>query len=220
VKDSQGFTLLEVLVSITLMAVLVVILSMALRSGINAYSRVRDYNNSFFPKAALQGLLFRQLEAVVAPGRGIISAYSLFKGEGDKLLFVTTYGPQGLGQGGLLKVVYWFDESDETLFYAQRIVVKKQEVRQELPDRFYDMSEKELKKKGWTVAALKGVKAFSLSYHYSLSEQEKDPEKWPEEFKNRHGEVPIEIGVSVTLKKESAGQKVSRDWVVVPVGIM
>jgi len=219
VKGSKGFTLLEILVSITLMAVLVVVLSMALRSGINAYSRIRHYNRSFFPKAALQGLLFRQLEAVVSPGHGNLSAFSFFQGEGDKLLFVTTYGPQGLGLGGPLKVVYWFNESEGALCYAQKVIVKRHEVAQELPDRFYDLSEEELKKRGWIVTALKGVKALGFSYHYDSSEQEEDPGKWPEEFKRRRA-LPIEVGVSIDFDDGSDERKALEKWIVIPVGVM
>ncbi len=222
-KDSRGFTLLEILVSMTLMAVLVVILSMALRSGINAYNRVISLNKSFFPKAAFEGLLYRQLEAVVRPGQGDLATFFLFEGEGDKLLFVTTYGPQGIGRGGLLKVVYWLNETEEKLYYAQKVVVTRKEVSEELPDRFYDLSKEELNKKGWTVAALEGVKAIYFSYHLDSSEQEENPGKWPEKAQKRRS-LPIEIGLSVDFKGDSNKDKGrdsdSRSWTVIPVGVM
>jgi prepilin-type N-terminal cleavage/methylation domain-containing protein len=38
-KSSSGFTLLELLISVSLIAVLVLILSMSVRTGLRAYSR-------------------------------------------------------------------------------------------------------------------------------------------------------------------------------------
>ncbi len=217
-RGSGGFTLLEVLVSMTLIAVLVVILSMALRSGINAYSRAREFNKDFFPRAALEGLLFRQLEAVVTPGRGELSGYFMFDGEGDKIAFVTTYGPQGVGRGGILKVVYWLNESEEKLYYAQKILVSRNEAREDLPDRFYDLSEKELNENGWLVATLSGVKGLSFAYRHSAVTDESSPDKWPEEYKKGRS-LPIEVAMSVDFTKNGEKNQEERQWYIIPVGV-
>ena len=216
-RRESGFTLLEVLVSITLIAVLVVVLSMALRSGINAYTRARNFNASFFPESALEGLLFRQLEAVVAPGRGDLSGFFFFEGEEDKISFVTTYGPQGVGRGGIWKVVYWLNESENRLYYAQRPLMKRQDARKDLPDRFYDLSKEELNRKGWLVASLKGVKGLYFSYRHVSSRGEEEPGKWPEEFRKRRA-LPVDVAISVDFGKKGQRDDSARRWTILPVG--
>ncbi len=221
-KGQKGFTLLEVLVSMTLIAVLVVVLSMALRMGINSYTRARERNTTFFPVAAFEGLLYRQLEAVVSPGSGDLSAFSFFQGEPDRMIFVTTYGPQGVGRGGIMKVVYWYDEEKETLCYGQKILVKKKEVTQKLPDGFYDASVQELNKEGWTVAKLKGVKGLSFSYRASAkgaSDEDFSPDKWSDKF-TRKRSLPVEIGVRIDLSKKTDREGEPESWVVIPVGVL
>ncbi len=217
-RGSGGFTLLEVLVSMTLIAVLVVILSMALRSGINAYSRAREFNKDFFPRSALEGLLFRQLEAVVTPGRGELSGYFMFDGEGDKITFVTTYGPRGVGRGGILKVVYWLNESEKRLYYAQKILVSRSEAAEDLPDRFYDLSKKELNEKGWLVASLAGVQRLYFAYRHSVVTDDPSPDKWPEEYKKRRS-LPIEVAMSVDFTKNEGKNQEEKQWYIIPVGV-
>ncbi len=218
-KETRGFTLLEVLVSMTLIAVLVVVLSMALRSGINAYTRAKNYNATFFPEAALEGLLFRQLEAIVVPGRGTLSGFCFFRGEDDKLCFVTTYGPQGVGKGGIWKVVYWLNESKGRLYYAERPLLRSQDAKEELPDRFYDLSQEELNSKGWLVTSLPGVKGLYFSYRSVFSGEEEGPGKWPDEFRKDRG-IPVDVGISLDFKKKGERDDAGRKWTVLPVGVM
>jgi len=222
VKDSPGFTLLEVLVSITLIAILVVVLSMALRSGISSYTRAKERNTTFFPVAAFEGLLCRQLEAIVAPGMGDLSDFSFFDGSDDKLIFITTYGPLGIGRGGLMKVVYWFNDDDDAIYYAQKVVVRKKEVKEDLPDGFYSASIEELNKEGWTVAKLEGVKGLTFSYRGAKAQSSEDdftPDKWEDKF-SKSRSLPIEIGLRIDLEKDKDKETEAKEWVVLPVGIL
>jgi general secretion pathway protein J len=123
-KSSSGFTLLELLISVTLIAVLVLILSMAVRTGLRAYSRGKEINERLIVVSAIEGLLGRQLRAVVREDRSDLKNFSEFNGEKNEISFVTTHVPLGSQAGGLFKVVYRFDERGKKLIYAQKVITR------------------------------------------------------------------------------------------------
>jgi prepilin-type N-terminal cleavage/methylation domain-containing protein len=77
-KFSSGFTLLELLISVSLIAVLVLILSMSVRTGLRAYSRGKEINEGLMVVSAIEGLLGRQLRAVVRKDGSDLKDFSEF----------------------------------------------------------------------------------------------------------------------------------------------
>ena len=123
-KFSSGFTLLELLISVSLIAVLVLILSMSVRTGLRAYSRGKEINERLIVVSAIEGLLGRQLRAVVRQDGSDLKDFSGFHGEENEVSFVTTHVPLGSQAGGLFKVVYRFDERGKELIYAQKVITR------------------------------------------------------------------------------------------------
>lgn len=214
-KDHQGFTLLELLISITLIAVLVVILSMALRSGINAYARAKDYNRYFLPRAALQGLLWRQMEAVISPADPNLSSYSMFRGTEQGFIFTTTYVPQGTSAGGIFQAAYFFDEEGKRIIYAQKIITRSKDLETDLPDDLVRFDRQKLLKDGWLTDELDGVKEFSLRYFSSQTHADAGPEDWDKDF-NRRKLMPLKIAFKLGFEGQNDKETKLQ---IMPVGI-
>ncbi len=213
--DQKGFTLLELLISMTLVAIVVVILSMALRSGINAYTRSKEYNRFYLPQTSLYGLLWRQLEAVVSPSDPKLSSYSRLRGRTDALSFITTYVPQGTSVGGIFQVVYLFDKDNNRLIYGQKIITSRTDITRKIPDFLADLDNKELLEQGWLTDEMKDVQAFSIVYRPSNADPNSEPKDWDDSFK-RGSHQPLEIAFQIRFK---AQKDEDAQWQVIPVGI-
>ncbi len=212
----QGFTLLELLISITLIAILVVVLSMALRSGIDAYTRSKAYNQFYLPETAIYGLLWRQLEAVPdSSSDRNLASFSRFSGRRDGLTFITTYVPQGTAQGGLFQVAYLYDSRDGSLIYAQKVLTSGNDVEREIPAELTRQDIKELSEEGWLTDKIENVEKFSFSYQPSRADMETGPNDWDERYEKK-SHPPREIAFKIRFKGQDEKQG---SWHVIPVGI-
>ncbi len=214
-NNQKGFTLLELLISITLIGVLVVILSMALRSGINAYTRSKAYNRFYLPASALYGLLWRQLEAVPDPSDRNLAPFIKFIGQKNGLSFVTTYVPQGTAEGGIFQVAYIYDSGGNRLIYLQKIITSRNDMEKKLPTSLRGLDINDLSDKGWLADQIDDVSDFSFGYEPSRAEIDTKPEDWDERFRGGNN-LPRQIAFRIRFKEQDEQQ--SR-WQVIPVGI-
>ncbi len=214
-KGQKGFTLLELLISITLIAVLVVVLSMALRSGITAYTRSKDYNRFYLPETALFGLLWRQMEAVVSPEDPYLASYSRLRGEKDSLSFVTTYVPQGMSEGGIFQVVYYYNQDKKSILYAQKIITMRKDIETKPIDQLERLSKEDLAENGWLVEEMADIEDFLFAYKPSNADTETKPEDWDETF-NKRQHLPTAIAFKLKFKDQA--DQATR-WQIIPVGL-
>ncbi len=202
-KTERGFTLLELLISITLVAVIIVILSMALKTGLRAWIRGHENNRHMVAVAAIQGLLGKQLLMAVRPGVGELARYSRFSGEEDELIFTTTYTPMGAQAGGIFLVIYRFLDGYDILMYAQRIVTNYKQIKMNLrttpdPDEIGDLREQ-----GWEVSLVPGINSVSFSYVANNDDVEIDRiQDWPTAW-FRDKSLPKAVGMVLELKNEN-----------------
>ncbi len=211
----EGFTLLEVLVSITLMALLIVVLSLALRSGINAYTRIKAGNENFFPEAAIEGLLYRQLENIIEKTGSSLSGFSYFFGDSDMISFTTTYSPSGLSQGGVIQVIYAYDDENKGIIYAQKILTKPFDLKQKISKDFLGQHPQKLLDEGWIIDEIKGIEELEFAFRPPLLDENVDVSDWPKEHPG-FGPIPSEIAIKIKFKD----QKFEQNWHVIPVGIL
>jgi len=147
ITRSSGFTLLELLISVTLIAVLVLILSMAVRTGLRAYSRGKKINKRLIVVSSIEGLLGRQLRAVVA------------------------HVPLGSQAGGLFRVVYRFDEKRKKLIYAQKVITRPEDLKEPLPDNIDQEDKEDLTEQGWGVSIINGIDSLAFTYQSQLPDE-------------------------------------------------
>ncbi len=159
----RGFTLLELLISITLMAVVVAIAAMAFRTGVSSYKKRLSFNQGLLPLEALVSLMDRQLRGVPRVDDPALKAFLRFEGDSREMLFVTTASPLGAGQGGMVLALYRFLEADGLLIYAQKVVVRQEDARSEPPSVIRPDDRDELLEKGWLCDFLP-VESVKFSY--------------------------------------------------------
>ncbi len=212
----KGFTLLELLVSMTLISLLIVILSLALRSGINAYSRIKDSNKFYFPKAAIEGLLFRQLQNIISKDSSNLSNYIYFRGQKEFLAFTTTYSPQGIGQGGIIMAVYGSNSNEKKFFYAQKVITKISQLKT-IDDSLFSKDFDSLKKDGWKIEEIEGLEELNFTFRPALLDENASPDDWPDKF-NQGRQLPSEVAVKIVFKDESQFNQKDKPMDIIPVG--
>ncbi len=202
-RGRAGFTLLELLISITLVSVIIVILSMSIRTGLRAYMRGREANRQIVAVSAIQGLLGRQLMMAVRPGLGNLSKFFRFHGDEDELIFVTTHVPLGSQSGGIFLVVYRFQQGDDSLVYGQHIVTTPEEVKDELPRHVRTEDIKDLRQQGWDVSVVPGIHSLSFSYLGPNSDMDMAAvDRWPSAW-YRDRQLPASVGLVIELDNDN-----------------
>ncbi|RKX62713.1 MAG: hypothetical protein DRP37_00805 [Thermodesulfobacteriota bacterium] len=200
-RSSSGFTLLELLISVSLIAVLVLILSMSVRTGLRAYSRGKEVNEGLMVVSAIEGLLGRQLRAVVREDESDLKNFSEFNGEENEVSFVTTHVPLGSQAGGLFKAVYRFDERGKKLIYAQKVITRPEDLKEVLPDRIDPEDKEDLMEQGWGLSIVDGIDFLAFTYQGTLQD-ESTPEDWPDGW-NKKGKVPEAVAMGLAFSDDA-----------------
>ncbi|NDY43637.1 prepilin-type N-terminal cleavage/methylation domain-containing protein, partial [Dissulfurirhabdus thermomarina] len=146
-----GFTLLEVVIAVTLLALLVSVLAMAVRTGVSAWSRVRAGGEAARARQAVENLFGRQLRGAVRPGVPALAAFRDFRGRGDECAFVTTAVPAGPGGGGLARAVYRYVPERKVLVVGLHPVTRAEDLQAELPADADAADPADLAREGWIV---------------------------------------------------------------------
>lgn len=207
-KSSSGFTLLELLISVTLIAVLVLILSMSVRTGLRAYSRGKEINERLIAVSAIEGLLGRQLRAVVREDGSDLKDFSEFNGEKNEISFVTTHVPLGSQAGGLFKVVYRFDEKEKKFIYAQKVITRPEDLKEALPDRIDPEDKEDLMEQGWGISIVNDIDSLAFTYQSTLSD-ESAPEDWQDGW-NKKGKMPEAVAMGLAFPDD--GEEPATTW--------
>ena len=207
-KSSSGFTLLELLISISLIAVLVLILSMSIRTGLRAYSRGKEINERLIVVSAIEGLLGRQLRAVVREDRSDLKDFSEFHGEENEISFVTTHVPLGSRAGGLFKVGCRFDERGKKLTYAQKVITRPEDLKGSLPDSIDLEDKEELMEQGWGLSIVNGIDSLTFTYQSELMDKSA-PEDWQDDW-NQKGKVPEAVAMGLAFSDD--GEEPATTW--------
>ncbi len=207
-KFSSGFTLLELLISVSLIAVLVLILSMSVRTGLRSYSRGKEINERLIVVSAIEGLLGRQLRAVVREDGSDLKDFSKFHGEENEVSFVTTHVPLGSQAGGLFRVVYRFDERGKKFIYAQKVITRPEDLKEALPDKIDPEDKEDLTEQGWGLSIVKGIDSLAFTYQGTLQD-ESTPEDWQDGW-NKKGKVPEAVAMGLAFSDD--GEEPATTW--------
>jgi len=178
VRSRGGFTLLEVIIAITILSLITVIIGSAFRLGIQAWGRGEKETEDGQRLRALSSLLSQQLTSIY-PYRIKIEGKDedvvAFKGEPDSITFVTTMTDSSYG--GLKWVQYIF--RDGVLSYKEGL----------LPDKKF---EEHIKDKNKEEIVDSHIDKFRFSYSYLLEDDE-----WMESWDDEE-EVPDAVKVNLS----------------------
>ena len=197
-RPAGGFTLVELLVAMTLIGLIFVALFGGLRFGARTWEAGNARSEVSAQIEVTQSLIRRQLaQAIVLPGfrRGDFS----FDGEAERLSF-TAPGPSQIGLGG----IYLFELFTENSEQDQRLVLRWRLHRPEL-DPESPLEDEERK----TRVLLDGLEALRIEY-FGDPEDSEDPQ-WLESW-NGFDVLPELISVRLDLPRDDA-----RHWPVLLV---
>ncbi|MEF3168001.1 MAG: prepilin-type N-terminal cleavage/methylation domain-containing protein [Deltaproteobacteria bacterium] len=211
---AKGFTLLELLISITLIAVLILVLSLGVRTGIRAWIRGKETSERVITSSAMEGLLSRQLQAAIRQDSHGAGEFTFFQGEPDELLFVTAHAPLSSLGGGIHLVHYWYDAEAETLFYSQKLLTRKEDL-----DAFTGGSTSIEDEEDWESSKVPGVTSCVFAFTGTGNEKGEllPPGTWEQTWKPG-GDIPKAVAMSWSLVDEPKRSDKDTDiaWSVFP----
>lgn len=202
-STQRGFTLLELLISLTLLGLILVLLFGGLRLGVRSWDSVQARVDNLNSVRSVEGFLRRELEGI-APYRwkvGTSQRYA-FVGERHKVNFVAPL-PSRIGGGGLYAIALELEQTS-----AGRRLTWKQAP---LDVRMQDFSALDPIQELVLVASeLKTVDDIWLSYFGS--ETETSPPRWVERW-DSSSKMPLLVRIQVRFADGSEWP----DFVVSPM---
>ena len=137
-KHNCGFTLLELLISLTIVAVITVLIFSALRIGVRAWEKGGENVEARQRYRIVLNLMRQQLASVCLSASGIGQNRAvLFKGEGGFVEFVSRKSLMPDNVTGMVYVRYQTDFDKETVrvsLYEKNMAVRKNETDMAVPD--------------------------------------------------------------------------------------
>lgn len=210
-KTFKGFTLLELLVAMALVALVTLIAATAFRLTVQAWERGSEEGESRQIQSALPSLLERQLAGRVvtlAFGQAQIDPVVYFCGGETFLSFITAYAPLGSVFQGIQWVGYRFDAGLKTLLIYQQSVTRQDDLPIAESGPGTDMTET-----GVLVSQIQGISDFRLAY---ASEPLYDPEDLRQWQKNwecgaKSGGAPFGLMLEMTIGEGARARSIK--WV-------
>lgn len=197
---ARGFTLLELLVTVVLIAMITVVLAMGLRLGVAAWQRGENEGPQAFLGVAFPRLLERQLECTMQYPGSLTGGKAVrfpFCGKEHALSFFSTYSPMGSSLQGVLRITYRYDPEKQCLFLYEQVITTADDLRDEL-NPFSEEWNGELK----PLSEMEGVGTFDLRYSGRKTADPTDEDQWKTEWPCNSPVFPAAIGVSFRPGKE------------------
>lgn len=180
IRFQGGFTLLEIVIAMTLVAVVTLIAATAFRLTVQAWERGAEEGESRQIQSALPVLLEKQLAARTTAamfGKTEINPDNYFCGTENSLSFLTVYAPQGSLLQGVLWVQYLFEPSQKTLLIYSRPVTRMEDLVENAEDHRMKKTEE-----GFPVSQIHGITDFRLAYTDDPLFDTDDLKQWQAEW--------------------------------------
>ena len=204
-----GFTLLELLVALTLAELLIVLLSLSLRSGLVSWMELRKNNQRVMPQRAVEALLNRQLRVAVLPNTQQVGSPQVFVGSKESLVFTTSHASMGSEAAGVILVVYTQDRAGSDLLYAQRVLTRTSQLTEVLPVELTVESLPAMRAKGWETARISSAGEVRFAFQGPEEAGEGSPERWQEHWQERGG---APLAVAMRWRDTRNGRQSEEPW--------
>jgi general secretion pathway protein J len=196
VLAARGFTLLEVMITLTILGMMLVILFSAFRLGLSAWQRGDSTREEYQRFRTASELMLRQVKSMVPIKIKTEKAegdYLAFEGKPRSLKFVSTLPVKSRKLEGLVYAMYEFkeggSEGGRLVLYEERALNKD----------FFEVGPKE----DSGVTLLEEVTEVRFEYCRPADPDKNQEEKWEEEWNAKEEKaLPKAVRVSITYKNE------------------
>ncbi len=195
----RGFTLLELLVTIALVAMVVLVLSMALKLAIGAWERGRNQGDSPLVTITIPRLLEKQLESVLqasSMGNRIGKQHLAFCGKKNSFSFFSCYAPIGSSLQGVLRMTYIFDPEKKTLTHYEQVITRPEDLKEEF-DPLSENWNGELK----PMSIVEGITLFDVKYSGKVMVDPADEEQWKDEWPCTFPYLPRALRLAISMDR-------------------
>ena len=208
---SSGFTLIEVVVTLTILGFIILMVSGTFRLGLSSWERGDAIREDYQKIRMISQLVSRQLKSLVPYKIKTEKAegdYLAFDGKAQSLRFVSALPIKAKRPEGFVYVVYQFKEEGEKkgrlILYEQRALNK-------------DFFDEDLKEDS-AVTLFDGISQVRFEYYREADKEKNRTEEWVEDWNAKEeNELPKAVRMTVTYRNERSKEEASPVTVLAPV---
>jgi general secretion pathway protein J len=194
VSIASGFTLLEVIITLTILGFVLLIIFGAFRLGLSAWERGESTREEYQKLRAASQLISRQIKSIVPykiKTKKAEGDYLAFEGKAHSVRFVSALPIKKRQPEGFVYVVYEFKEGGEE---SGRLILHEQRALNK--DFFEETLKEELK-----VSLFEGVSSVRFEYYRKGDSNKNLAEGWVEEWSTKEEkELPRALKMTLTYK--------------------
>jgi general secretion pathway protein J len=208
-KSGSGFTLIEIVLAVSILAMVIAVISTSFRIGINAWEKGESKIESLQTKRAVNALIYREIKSVypytITPGElDTHLKYNAFFGESDSLKFVSHASTTGRSTG--LSLIEMWTEEDKGLFIGER---------EAIVSNLSDLNDIDLRDEDTAVSVCREIKKISFRY---FERKNKDEEgEWQENWDPKDKKERLPLFVEILLVYIDDNDEESEELLVVPI---
>jgi general secretion pathway protein J len=200
-KTTTGFTLLEVIVTLTILGLILVVISGAFRLGLSAWEKGESTREEYQEIRAMSQLVCQQIKSSIPYRIKTQKAegnYLAFEGKPHSVKLVSALPIKAREPQGFVFAIYEFEEGGEEggrlVYYEQRVVNK--DFFEEKPD-----SEE-------GVSLCEGVSDVRFEYYREADLDQNKTEGWFDEWNAKEEKgLPKALRIKITLKNNKSGEE-------------
>ena len=208
-KNESGFTLIEIMLAVSILAMVIAVISTSFRIGINAWEKGESKIESLQTKRAVNALIYREIQSTypytITPGElDTHVKYNAFFGESDSLKFVSHASTTGRNTG--LSLIEMWTEDEKGLFIGER---------EALVSNRSDLNDIDLRDEDTAVSVCSEIKEINFRY---FEKKNKDEEgEWQENWDPEDKKKRLPLFVEVLLVYIDKNDEESEEMLVIPV---
>jgi len=208
-KSGSGFTLIEIMLAVSILAMVIATIFTSFRIGINAWEKGESKIEAFQTKRAVNALIFREIKSAypytITPGElDTHSKYNAFFGESDSLKFVSYASTTGRSTG--LSLIEIWSEKNEGLFLGER---------EALVSNLSDLNDIDLRDEDTAEVVCSEIK--KISFRYFERNKNSEEGEWLNSWDPKDKKERLPLFIEVLLTYTDDNDEESEELLMIPI---